>query len=691
VESAHADKDLYRARYLVRKTAVVGDPDLLKKLYDAIDTRGFFAHQAEVLGGFEQTTEDLERTLLPRVAEAEDWVRFLHYAQTAAHLRGLAEALGEEALVNELGRAGRSDLAESLVAQLSDPARRARLRAALAETLPRSSEAFGHRVESVKEDLKQASEEGADTWCGALEGVAWHLGPDLRACWSEWVESLPEGPLRDRVWRSVAECFLDRGDLEAPTLWRALSSIEDPDNLLVFLPEPLARLAPRHPLPFVERLREELAHVEPSVLWRLSLPMASTVKAEGSEILRYLSSELGPPPWTVDLVKAGRALWPRLALDEIDQLCRSIRDPVVAVALRVVALEGAVELPKEAVRLALAAIEAMPAGGEQLHWALRLLGVRISSSSADLAGPVATLARHLARLRYAAAAEDLVRFLDLVAEVFPGDLRRQLENVLWAPESTASTLRKLAREAVHPHLLEELFERTEEYAALVADTSAEGFELRCEVLVTVSRQLCVLKGDMEPFETARERLLPEEEDGLRRGVARGLAAAGRRDEAARVAAGISTGRTRLRTLLEVLPREAKPERQDLLTPRALYQAVADSGVVRDELNALAPLLEEPRTPGDLARVHLNEVQNAGRRIEGLVDLAHHALDWQEEHFSRALQDRLAAVLPLKQALGVVESDLWLARVTPELVDVGARLGAQRQLDLCTDDNYSCAV
>lgn len=676
-ESARAEKDLYRAKYLVRKAAVVDDPDLWKKLYDAIDTHGFFAHQAEVLGGFEQTTEDLERTLLPRVAEAGDWERFLHYAQTAAHLRGLAEALGEEPLVNELGRAGRSDLAESLVAQLSDPARRASLRAALAEPLSRSGEVFGHRLESVKKDLEEASGDGAEAWCGALEGVAWHLGPDLRACWSGWIESLPEGPLRDRVWRSVAESFLDRGDLEAPTLWRALAAIEDPDNLLDFLPERLARLAPRHPLSFVERLREELSHLEASVLWRLALPMASTEKAAGNEILRRLVSELGPPPWTMELVTAGRALWPRLEMDEIEQICRSIRDPVVAVALRVVALEGTVEPPEVAVRQALAAVEAMPAGCEQLHWALRLLGVRASGSTSELAGPVAILARHLARLRYAAAAEDLVRFLDLVAAVFPSDLRRQLESVLWAPESTAATLRTLAREATHPLLLEELFERAEECAALVADTPAEGFELRCGVLVSVSRQLCLSKGDLAPFETARERLLPEEEAGLRREVARGLAAVGRRDEAARVAAEISTGRRRLRTLLEVLPREAEPERQALLTPQALYQAVADSGVVRDELNALAPLLEEPRAPLELARIHLDEVQSPGRRIEGLVDLAHHALDWQEEHFSRALQDRLAAVLPLKQALGVVESDLWLARVTPELVDVGARLGPRQ--------------
>ena len=172
------------------------------------------------------------------------------------------------------------------------------------------------------------------------------------------------------------------------------------------------------------------------------------------------------------------------------------------------------------------------------------------------------------------------------------------------------------------------------------------------------------------------RLLADEEDRLRARAARLLSRSGEEEqlELGRAQCSeIRDPRLRLRVRLEVLPDDADPG--DLVAPGNLYRVAARWLPVEDTLQALGGLLEEPRQPARLAQRHFERIQGPGRRVETLTDLARHSLAFQMRRFRPARQDRPAAILPLKEALGVVESDLWLLSLTPELVSIGAHLGA----------------
>lgn len=652
-----------------------------QQLFVLIDEHGFLAAQADHFQSFGRSSEDLERYLLPALIGQRDWQRFLHYALVAANLRGLAESLAEPEILEALVRSGRPELAESLAGQLAAPGARARARAVLAAPpLARQDGSFRLRLlDDLREDLaaiprpEEAPE--AEAWCETLEAVARELAPDFQRRWQEWIAPLEPWPeLEARAWRAVVEGFLQRGEVAVESGFsEALAHVLADRPPPAFLADALACLPFEAAWEVLDRLRTWPCS-SGAAGWPIAMAILSRRPRTGepSPDALWVQAEerFGPVPWSVPLLERGSSFWCQLADESLQGLHRDLDDPLLQAAFAVLLLEERRPIPTAArTRLLL---ESVPDGNAALSWMLRLLAAASDRELGSLAASLWGALDHLRRARFSAPVDDLRRSLDLVARALPHDLRPWLQDVLWSPAGRPELLRSLASQATSQGLLRELFLRVESYAVAVAEAEAQGFELRAEILIALACRLSVLRGELGPLDEAAGRLLPEEEDELRLRLAQQWVAAGRPDLAAEAAAGIRDRRQRL--LAELRAFADRPIPSAVLSPQKLYEAVASVATVDDERRALAALAELPLQPGRVAEQHLLALGSRARQIEALADLAWHALRFQEQTFPPDRQDRLAAVLPLKQALGVVESDPWLLAIMPELAEVGAQLG-----------------
>ncbi len=110
-------KDSYRFRHAAHHTAKAGTREDWRWFFRAVESHQHLDRQAGHFGNFEQTSEDLETYCLPAIVKLQDWHRFVHYALIAANLRGLAEALAGEDVLELLTRHGRllrQELTETL-------------------------------------------------------------------------------------------------------------------------------------------------------------------------------------------------------------------------------------------------------------------------------------------------------------------------------------------------------------------------------------------------------------------------------------------------------------------------------------------------------------------------------------------------------------------------------------------------
>lgn len=660
------------ARYWISSTAADETAEAWGEVLSDLDA-GFLSWQAEQLGDFGKSGEDLEVHVLPFLIRQEDWARFVRWATVAANLRGLAAGLDSPTILQAIERSGLRSMVESLADQLSDPLRRARARAVVLAERNRADPAFSTLKDELEQDLKAfpdpSEEESVEALVDALVEIAHRLAPDLQARWQDWISALEaSSPDRtDRLRRAVVEGLLRGGAPRTPLFREVLTATRDTGDLCDCLPAALAHLDSTERWELVDQLPGPDLW-ERSARWHLALVLVGE-EEPAQQTETQLREILGPVPWSPPLVAAGETLWRRLPEGEVPRLLGEM-DASSQAALRVIRL--GTESDSVEVKAAREALAAMDPGAEQLHWTLRYLERRPRNPEHEWKAEVAATSRHLQHLRFGATPEVLLRYLEVLAEAFPGRLASQMEAVLWAPENGVETLRELVRHSSSKELHDHLFERAEELAASAANSPAEGFELRREILVHLAARRCASEGTLATLRTARERLLPEEEDSLKEEVARRLGDAGRRGLATQVASRIEDRGLRLRRLLELGARE--DERGDLLAPASLYEAAVDSRSLADERRALTALQQEPGEPGDVAREHLQAVERPGRRIEALVDLGHHALTYQERRFHPSLRDQTAAVLPLKEELGVVESDPWLLALVPELVELGARLG-----------------
>jgi hypothetical protein len=668
---ARPERRHYLFRQLAAHLAESGEPGR-HRLFALIEKPGFLAEQAEECGGFGQSGEDVEQRALPAAIEAREWERFLHYALLATNLRGLAEAMAEGPVLQALARDHRFDIAEDAVARLSDPARRAAARAALAAACERGGERFLELLRRIEEDLEDGAG-GPTLPMESLVATARHLSPDLAAHWPLWIERLTSDPASARrlAW-AVAKGYIGQGRIDDPGLWQALAKVE-PALLRAELPERLGRLDLEHPGAVLARLRELLG---PEAFWlaaaRLLARLAERVPegAERALAAWEVEAAAAPVPWSADLAEAGWELFRRLPAGELERIAGRLSDPAACTALRVLAL--AAEPGPERITAALAAVSMLPDGPARLHWALRYLAVRPPEAEAER--QFGAVLAYLRELRYDAEPADVARFLDLASRVLPRKaLAREVEDAVFSPASRPETLRALAGNATAEPVLEELLDHAERYAAAVAPTEAEGFLLRGDLIGRVARRLCVTRCDLSYLGSAVERLMPEEEDALRAALAADLERAGLPDLAWQAAAGIGTQRLRLETQLPVAPAGTIA---DLLgDPARRYATLASVEAAEGERSALVALLDAPFDPRELAERCLSPIRDREVQTCGLLRLARHALAF-EERFHRGRQDR-AAVLELVRASLSVAADDHLVALTPEIAALGARRGGAR--------------
>jgi len=677
----------YLLRHLLDALDALDEPEDLRAFFERLESDGFLARQAELPGGFETGGRQIERHILPATVRAGDWERFFRYLLTACSLRSLGRTLDDPTILQALARSGRRPLAEALVGRLPEPAARARGWAVLAAAsspvdpaFERLAEAFRAELDRMPEGTDPESPGVTEGWVDALETAGRALAPLLRARWSGWIERLAVETARaDRVRLAVAEGFFDAGEPDAPELWEVLATVEDLEELARFLPERLARAEKSDPLRWLDTVRERLPRVEddPRSLWSIGLALVSRRDGDVGEGWHHLRTVLPPAPWSAELLERGAAVWPRLAEEDLDALASGLERPDQAARLKLLVLEGRAGLDEY--RATLSLLVDLDAGDEILSLYLRALRAAPPEVEREARSRVKGVLAHLSDLQYAVSPEDLGRALDLAAAHLPlRRLRRTLDAAFGAPGSNSRTLRLVAEAAEEDGLLEELLKRAETYAAMVAADAAEGFELRGDLLILLGCRMVERGAETAILEEVAGRLLPEEEDRLRataaRVVARNVSGSGFGD-AKRLCEGIRNPGLRLRVHLEILPAEADPG--ELVAPGRLYEVAARWSGVEDTLRTLSGLLDEPRQPARLAAERFDGIEGPGRRVEALADLARHALAYQTRRYRSGRQDRLAAILPLKEGLGVVESDDWLVSLTPELVSIGAHLGARQ--------------
>ncbi|HEX4955366.1 MAG TPA: hypothetical protein VF017_18400 [Thermoanaerobaculia bacterium] len=661
----------------------VGSPRLWKGYFSKVDAGGW-ARQAECLGGFEKVAEDLEKQVLPAVVALADWPRFLRYALIAANLRSLAESLAEEEILVALVEGGQRALAEGIADGVADPLERARARAALAAALPRHSAAFGTKLGELREDLEGSIEARTEDQAlrrGRVLGfVAQRLGPELRGCWEHWIDPLASWPeAAAKAWSGVAVGFLGAGERDDAVLWRSLSELSRLGVWSDALQAALRGACSADPWGWLERLHGA-AGLSAHRVWCFALGLLAERSVVSSMATDrswgQVRQALPQPEWTLELLEAGRETWARLPALGLDELSRHLPSEELGTVLHLLVFEasGAHRFGEQIDQL----LSRLADSPLRLHWELRCLSAQVKAGfeARQLQPRLGAIEEAMARARHGVAVEDLARYLDLVAVLSPKDLRWQLEDALSRSAATAAALLRLAELATEVRVLRQLITGCEGYAMNVAADQGEGFELRSRLVLRATVRCCLLEGDLGALQMAGEHLLPEEEDALRAELAPALVAQGLDQAAFEVADGV--GDPRLQLLARLRASRSGSVRSEWLTPESLYAAVARTDRLRDELGAARALAASPWDPRAVAAQHLASFHGRTRQIEALLDLARHALALHSE-LPPSRQDRLAAILPLRAELGVIESEDWLVGITPELVEVGCRAAGRRAL------------
>jgi len=669
-ETERREKREFRFRHLIAHLRGARD---WQRLFELIEQRGFLADQADSFGGFGRPGEDVEEHVLTAAIEAGDWDRFVRFAAVAANLRALAEDLTDDEILTALSQGerdglARDGLARDLAARLADPVRRAEARAVVAVACGPGHPAYGLLLREIAQDLQEPLDaERRVSPLSSLLAVARRLGPELDALWPV---CLPQWTLTPddsaRVWQGVATGWLDRGDIQAPGLWRALAEIRNPRLLLEIAPEHLANLKPEDPWAILGKLRLLFESDEENRLRAFAAFLGSLARSLPGPVLAAWErwKEAEDIPWSAELIEACSGLITRLAPDRLETFYAEIGNPEARVALRVVVLEHRSDGDRAA--SALSAVGQIPGGPERLHWSLRYMEARPPEPREEVRNQVGAIAGYLYEVRYEAPAGDLRCFLDLVARFRPGELKPHLESVVWSPSGCADTLLTLACETGSEEVADLLLEGAERYAAAVSPTAAEGFQLRKELLIRVASRICLLRGSTRDLDRVVGRLLPEEEDDLRADLAPQL-------RSREIAEGIRDRRRRLLALLEVTP--SAEAQGDLLTPRSLYASVARVNSLEDEIRGLSTLLEYPLDLSELAEKRVGAIRETGIRLQALLRLAWHSLTFQESFYG-GRPDRAAAIEMVRSAFAA-DTDARLVAFTPQLTALGSQMGGTR--------------
>lgn len=648
-------------------------------LHALVVGQGLLAQQAEFFGGFRQCTRDLEGEVLPAAAQSDDWPSFLLFALRAANLRGLAMSLADEDLLSALVGHGKGSLVDDVIEQMTDPLLRARSRAIVAGSAP-----LADRSQVARElELAPAPEDAISVryWTEALVVIARNVGPALAGGWTRWLEPLTEAS-REQVWAAALDTLIAAEPWDPKAFHRALAGAGS--RAREVLTAGLAE-SPRVCRDGALETLRQLA--DPTLYWHAWIVLQGRRLASHEVTECALLERLGGlVPWSVSLLEAGRELWPRLDRQAVEELVLrpSMAEgrQLLAASLAVCRLEGARGRDMAGGQEALARIGQLSDSSQRLHWALRCLDAQ--PSDLDPKPILDHLESYLRAIRFEVADADLVRYLDLWARQSGVDLGRRVDQVLRASGATERTLYVLAAQAQERALLWQLFETIEICAAAVARNEASGFALRREILTRLAARLCRLDGDLQAYDRAVERLLPSEEEELRTRVA--LAAAGVRspEQAERLLRELRTRGLKLQT--ELLVRQKSDSLEPYLRPARLYAALANCDRVEDEMAALALLLESPTDPVQVANQSWSQFHDPHRRLLACLDLAFHAVIFQEEAYEPGIRDHVSAMTALERALEEVGPGKPRLEILPELVALRLRIDPSQAL---TDFRVAC--
>ncbi len=321
VES-RAERPAYRFLHFVTHLA---EADRKARLFQLIEETGFLRDQAAHFGGFQQGSQDLETHVLPTAvacAEADGidgqkaWPRFLHLALIAANLRGMAAALANDTILEALVSNGQLELALNVTDQLTDAATRAEARGVILGSVPSVTEA--EVLQRLEDDLAAVpmpeDEQSADAWLRTLCSLAQYAGPQLRGLWPGLIGRLTSFVDHARqAWGAVAASLLWAGQGTDETLHRALGAV-DRRWLRETLP-PLLASVPSGALEVLDYLDSECFGKDAELHSRARITSLGRQVSEGTVSDPEIWQRLAPERlfWTLDLVEAGRDLWPRLS------------------------------------------------------------------------------------------------------------------------------------------------------------------------------------------------------------------------------------------------------------------------------------------------------------------------------------------------------------------------------------------
>ncbi len=521
-QRARSERRDYKFLHLISHLANTGKD---RRLWTLLEEKSFLAEQARYCRGFRHGSNDLESAVLPATIRLRDWNRFLRYALVAINLRGLADQLTDEGLLEILARHGHPDLALEAAGRVAEASRRLRARTVVGVCLERGDAHFPVLMARLREDLEDLSpppdEETATRLREPLIGLARAFGPELgpalhRHVAERWPPSHSEG-VREEIRIATAWGCLRRADGEpSPELWHALSQVRSPEVLASHLPEIVASLEQcEDPGAILEQVRV-LPAAEGEILWLCRAAMLGVLSERRRDTAQTLWDTwraAGPVPWSADLMVYGAKFFQHLAREKLERIAEDVDDDEARAALWLAVLFGMKEsepragAPEEKptkqveglAAIARASIDRLPPD-EQPAWLLPWVDALHTFPVAGLETELLRLATRLRRAGYAAPSADLVRFFDLVAVLRPRDLRPWMANAVIASASGSDLLLALAETSRNEAVLVTLLERSERYFLGFSLSTEQTAELWNVVLERLISRLCVLRGNLDDLE-----------------------------------------------------------------------------------------------------------------------------------------------------------------------------------------------
>ncbi len=696
----------YSFLHLASHLANTGDD---RRLWILLEEKSFLAEQARYCRGFRRGSSDLESAVLPATIRLRDWNRFLRYSLVAVNLRGLADQLSDEGLLEILARRGHLDLALEAAGRIAETSRRLRARIVVGVCLERDDPRFAVLMDRLREDLEELApppnKDTMDHLHGLLIGLARAFGPELgpalnRHVARRWPASHSEGAQEELRIAEAWGCLQRAGDEPGPELWHALSLVRSPEILAAHLPKIIASSKPcEDPLAILEHIRT-LPAAQGDLLWLCRAALLGVLSEHQQDTAHTLWGTWRAAetvPWSANLVVCGARFFQRLASEQLRRIAEDVDDDQAQAALWLAVLFGMRESESHAERpegrnkeqiedlaaIARAAIDRLPPE-EQPVWILPWVDAVHTFPVEGLETELLRLATLLKRAGYAAPPDDLVRFFDLVAVLRPRDLRPWMANAVIASPSGPDLLLALAETSGNEDVLTTLLERSERYFLGFSLSTEQTVELWNIVLERVVSRLCVVKqqggagrGGLAYLEQARS--LVRDEDALRMTVASSLATAGATDLAAEVCEGIENERARRAAQLRLLSgtdSSAEPS----LAPDALYEALANVDEMNDELQALAALRSpEPGVDSIFGR-HCEPMLDKDHQVPALIRLMRNRSDARAGASGVERREWRVAWHVLEEALAAGQADKTLVALTPELPALSRPLGIHRVVE-----------